>query len=281
MTVRHAFRGYSIEQTVYWQSDRKRMEYRNSVDHRLGPHLAVITRCDLGQMFDLNLDSSQYDSAHYPPKPLTKEQMHAQGLDRQRISWSEKPMLHIEIKTVDTGERKQLFGRTARHVITARKEIPLEGSHSQPQETVQDGWYIDLNQQISCDPDYLQNAHAHFVRYSVLVAGVNQTSETQKMDKPEFVNIGEPERGFALKEITTSDNTYKSADGTMKHARSNDETIVTEFYEGHLDPVIFEVPHGFKRVREIERNPPVATLNPVQEFWERVKYTLSNWFTFE
>jgi hypothetical protein len=38
----------------------------------------------------------------------------------------------------------------ARHVITTTKTSPLEGSHGEPRETVTDGWYIDLDPQLSC-----------------------------------------------------------------------------------------------------------------------------------
>jgi hypothetical protein len=278
MTVRRISPGYSSETTAYWQGDRKRLEYRNSSGNGLGPHIATITRCDLKRMFELNLDSSEYASAPHPPKPLTKQQMHARGLDQQTISWSEKPMLRIEIKTVDTHERKQLFGHTARHVITTRKQIPLEGSRSQPEETVQDGWYIDLDQEISCDPLYLRNTGS----YSAFAfLSVNQTHETRTMDRPEFVHVGQPERGFALEEVTTSDTTYRSTDGTTKHARSKGERVVTELYEGPLDPALFEVPHGFRHVEEIDHNSPRTPLSPVREFWERVKYTVANWFSFD
>jgi hypothetical protein len=257
------------------------MEFRNSSGNRLRPHLAAITRCDLGQMFELNLDTSQYVSAPYPPKPLTKAQIKAQGLDRQRIIWSEKPLVRIEIKTVDTGERKHLFGHTARHVVTTREEIPLEGSHSQPAKTIRDGWYIDLDQQISCDPDYMRNPRG--LAYVDLISVLRPASkvEAQTMDKPEFVKVGELETGFALVEVFTSDNDYRSADGATKHVRSQSEMVVTELQEGPLDPALFEVPHGFKHVKEIERNPPEASLNPMSELWERIKYTVTNWFTFD
>jgi len=64
---------------------------------------------------------------------------------------STEPTLRIETTTVDTGERKEFFGHIARHFIITRKQIPLEGSHSEPQETLTDGWYIDLDPQVSCD----------------------------------------------------------------------------------------------------------------------------------
>ncbi len=155
MTIRFGQAENSNEHTVYIAGDRKRMEFRNSSVKKnaggslgltYGPRLVAITRRDLGQMFELNLDTSEYTSAPYPPKPLTREQMEARGL--QIPSTPEKPTLRIEVNTADTGERKEMFGHIARHVVTTREQTPLEGSRSEPQETVTDAWYIDLNPEI-------------------------------------------------------------------------------------------------------------------------------------
>ena len=56
---------------------------------------------------------------------------------------------------------------------------------------------------------------------------------------------------------------------------------VSDVYEGPLDPALFEVPHGFRHVEEIDHNSPRTPLSPVREFWERVKYTVANWFSFD
>jgi hypothetical protein len=201
--------------------------------------------------------------------------MRARGLDGQTISFSEKPTIRMEIKTVDTGERKQLFGRTARHVISTRKETPLEGSHSQPQESTRDGWYIDLDHRISCDPDYMREASTQ----TFALIAPSRNSGNLIIDRPELVMIGKAETGFALQEVITSDNAYKSADGSIKHAGSKSEMKVTELREGPLDPSLFEVPHGYKRVKELQRDPALNFSNPVSELWEQVKYTVSRWFS--
>ncbi len=278
ITVRFVTDGLSSERTTYSQTDRRRLEYRNSLGARTGPHLAAITRCDLGMSFELNLDSSQYTSNPYPPRPLKQDKGQPRGVDGRTISFSSKPTVHIEVKTVDTGERKQMFGHTARHVITTEKRTPLEGSHAQPEESTRDGWYIDLEQRISCDPEYMRMSSTH--SYAVLLVAPARISGNQIIDKPEFVSIGKPERGFASEEIITSDDSYTSADGTTKHAKSRTERKVTELYEGALNPSLFEVPHGFRRVKEIERNPPPSSSNGIAEVWERMKYTLSRWFSF-
>src|ERR1700687_4597655 len=88
-TIRFGQAENSNENTVYISGDRKRMEFRNSSGKKnsngslqltYGPRLVAITRCDLGQTFELNLDTSEYTSAPYPPRPLTKEQIEARRL---------------------------------------------------------------------------------------------------------------------------------------------------------------------------------------------------------
>ena len=118
MTIRYGHAGNLGEHTVYVAGDRKRMEFRNSeggkkADGTLqlsyGPRLVAITRCDLGQMFELNLDASEYTSAPYPPRPLTKEQIEARGLQLPPIT-SDKPTLRLEVSTIDTGSAKKCLG---------------------------------------------------------------------------------------------------------------------------------------------------------------------------
>jgi hypothetical protein len=223
MTIRRVIFGTPSDQTIYLQRDRKRMEYRNSSGHKradgslqeiYGPQLVSITRCDLGQMFDLNLDAAEYESAPYPPKPITKEQMEARGLKMPQMSLPEKPTLRIETTTVDTSERKEIFGRMARHVVATRKEIPLQGSLSELQETVTDGWYIDFDQRISCDPRWPEGTKAH------LVAGV-WNAAGQPAERYEFVDIGKPETGFALQQVTITKVVL--ADGSEKQTNSKFE----------------------------------------------------------
>jgi hypothetical protein len=266
MTVQYVQTGGSNQHTVYFQGDRKRMEFRGSeglkkADGSLqtiyGPRLVAITRCDLGQSFELNLDTREYTSGPYPPKALTREEIKSRGLQTPATYVSDKPTLRIEVKTTDTGERKELFGHIARHVITTRTQTPIAGSHSEPQESVTDGWYIDskdidLHQRLSCDRKWPEGKQG--VAYSYLHgAGGNQP-----MEKPEFVTTGGPERGFALYSLMTSKSTYTMPDGTRKESDSKFEMQVIQLEEGPLDPALFEIPPGFKHVEHIERNPAAS-----------------------
>jgi hypothetical protein len=274
MTVRDAFGSMSSERTMYFQGDRKRLDFRSSsggarradgsVDVRYGPHIASITRCDLGQMFQLNLDAHEYSSAPYPPKPLTKEQMETIGIKaapaRQPPS---KPTLLIETTTVDTGERKQLFGHTARHIIVTRKETPLEGSQREPQESVTDGWYIDLDVRISCDRKWRAGEHAY------LRAGLS--GDGRAPDVPKFVDVGEPVTGFPVEMKMTNRSTFALADGTKKENTSTNESSIAQLEEGPLAPAIFEIPAGFRQVAHIEQNPPLDWQTVLANNWRWLK----------
>ncbi len=222
MTIHFGMSGQPIEQTIYLRGDRKRTESRGSSGRvgsdgakqvTYGPRLVLITRCDLGQIFELNLDDAQYVSTPYPPKPFTKKEIEARGLNRLNMSTSEKPTLRIETTTLDTGERKEISGHIARHIIMTRKQIPLEGSHSQPQDTVTDGWYIDFDQSLSCDRRPPKGTRAHSFG-GVLVAG------NQLMERPEFIDIGEAQTGFPLQQTMTSKTTYIGADGNTPILRT-------------------------------------------------------------
>ena len=224
-----------------------------------GPRLAAITRCDLGKQFELNLDSAEYVSAPYPPQPLTQAEMEARGF-HPAISPTREPTLRIETTTVDTGERKKYFGHLARHVITTRKQIPFEYSHSEPQETITDGWYIDLdlNPPVSCDPKMKTGKRTH-----AYLAAVNQPSENL-----EFIDIGEEETGSPVKQVMVSKDMVHLPDGTTRQTNSKSEMAVTKLQFGPFDPALFEVPVGFKLVQQIERNPKFSASSG---FWRRLK----------
>jgi len=139
---------------------------------------------------------------------LSKAQAEALGLKPLQFVASDKPTLRIETTTLDTGERKEFFGHTARHVITTEKQIPLEGSKSIAQEMVKDGWYIDFDTSISCARRRPLGKPAHV--HAFLTAG------NAPIEKREFVDKGEPETGFAIEQKITTKEAMTLSDGTKK-----------------------------------------------------------------
>ncbi len=270
ITVRHMSQGISNDQTFYIQNDRRRTEYRNWMGVHYGPPLASITRCDLGQTFDLNLDTSEYEAAPYPRKLMSKEEREARGLKVPEFAASGKPTLRIEITTVDTGERKEFFGHAARHIVTTRKQIPLEGSKSNAQQMATDGWYIDLDTNISCDRHIPEGKRVHV--HAFLTTG------NMPVEKVEFIDNGEPETGFAIQWKMTTKEAITLPDGTKKEDTSISEMRVTQLVEGPLDPALFSTPTEFRQVEHIERNPPANLPSQWSIAWDRFKARVARLF---
>ena len=139
------------ECTEYMQVDRRREEHRGCFGYRFwptgrtlyrpSPRTALITRCDLEQTFLLNLDDREYTAWPVRTYPRIEERLPQNVPSEQLIQRA--PTVLVETETVDTGERKDFFGRTARHVITTRRIVPLDRAKQGRRETVTDGWYID------------------------------------------------------------------------------------------------------------------------------------------
>jgi hypothetical protein len=260
-------------QIFYIQGESRRWEYPRAYSGRAkpdgssqrvyGPRIATIVRPDLAKMFDLNLDASEYVERPYPPakpQPLTKEQMEAHGIRMPSQAESARPTFRIETATTDTGGRKEIFGYPARHVVTTRKEIPLENSRRSAQETVTDGWYIDLETRFRpmIYPQGLADGKTPQPRGRVhSYVSVSSQGTGDPPEIPEFIDIGEPETGFAVQEIRTSRSSFTLPDGSTKRTEGETETLVTIEW-GNYDTALFEIPSSFKRVDYIERNPKLG-----------------------
>lgn len=265
------------ETTAYYLPDRSRTEDRistgyttpgGSVQTIYGPHTAIIRRCDLGKMFSLNLDSREY-SESTDPSVIRANALVAARTDRKSNPAPPlKPTLRIESTVTDTGERKQMFGYTARHVVYTQKYVPLEGSTVIAQETTEDGWYIDIDTQLSCDQKTAPGARAHAL---VVEAGHKETIE--------FVDRGTGRLGFPLSMISTLDSLDVPRPARAQKPYDKFSIKVTDLERVPLDPTLFEIPSGFKLVKEINPNPirPVAQTQP-KSLWQRFNLWRSSIF---
>jgi hypothetical protein len=260
---------------TYVQDDRKRVEDRRQFPQSLrpggpvvvrpGPRIATITRCDLNQIFVLNLDDREYVSMPIP-RSQSREERQAQAVQRPKP----QPTLLVEITTSDTGERKEMFGFTARHVITTQKQTPLIESGQQPQENVTDGWYIDLDASIPCDTASPSS------KIGVLTATTRKPGEPFQVPVLTFKSIGQPESGFALatRQLFRANSSPPNRPAQTTESLTR-ETQVTELSMMQLDPALFEVPASFRKVLEIRRIPLVPLwqrwLGWLNYYWTRLK----------
>ncbi|HXZ11098.1 MAG TPA: hypothetical protein VEG64_01785 [Candidatus Sulfotelmatobacter sp.] len=236
------------EVTIYTLGDRRRTEYHNTAQNRnpdgsfsAGDPAAnvVIQRCDLGRSFGLNTKAQAYSEKAYPPKPLTPEERKARGFDNSDWDTSNLPAFRVQTTTVDTGEREEMFGQWARHVITTTKMTPLGDTKGEPSVFVKDGWYIDYDRRISCEPKPAEETETH------TFGGIFISGRLMRTQKIETVEVGHRESGLLVKGGQDSSTTAITGSNGVNVSLSND-IQVTEFYRGPLDLALFEVPEGFK-----------------------------------
>jgi hypothetical protein len=265
-------------QTQFIRSDRMRTEFQGGFRQQLWPggpsasfrrpKVAQVIRCDLGQSFTVNLDERKYSSLPYPRVPTEAEkQAYASRVPQAE---NRKPTVLVEISTKDTGERKEMFGYMARHVITTRTDAPLEDTTASKgfttrNEYVTDGWYIDLDASISCVP----KPAAGTFTYGFLTG----SNDRQQADVPTLKLVGKPETGFPLVTKMTSRSTITQADGSKREFVNTNEVEVKELSSAALDPGMFEVPSKFERVSQMNLapSPPLWArwLTQAHNYWMR------------
>jgi hypothetical protein len=136
------------------------------------------------------------------------------------------------ITTRDTGERKQMFGYQARHIITT---MVMESSPDACSETKTkmeiDGWYIDAAFALDCD---LGSAYQNY-QPPARPGGCRDRYVTKQ--------VGTAKKGFPVWEKTT----MFGPNGAESFSTINE---VVEFSQATLDPSLFDVPAGFREVQD-------------------------------
>jgi hypothetical protein len=287
------FAGNSItdETFTYIKSDRKRVERHEQLPQPLGPPgqgayfvivdeppIVRITRCDLDKQFVLSFNTREYISSPLV-KPPSQQQIAASNAQRRKEP-APIPTLLIETDTEDTGERKQMFGYAARHVIVTQKHIPLVETAGLPQENVTDGWYVDVDTSIPCE------SRSRGVVYSILTASSSRApGEPPEIPVLAFKNAGKLETGLALATRQTNrlievlpDGSTKPKEDALMQTERVPQMEVTELSAEPLDDSLFEIPKNFREVQQFRRTPIVPywrqAFGYVQYYWMRLARAL-------
>jgi hypothetical protein len=264
------------------------------------PHTAVITHCDTGIVDELNLDSHEYREFKMAPYP--DEKTFLKFVDRAHNAVKNE----LQADTVDTGEKRVVFGQTARHLVTTVNEIrdavhnPANGESrllktpvKEKVVTVIDGWYLDQPQP-GCTPEFLRHNLAEAVtnhglnlfgvrpaknaleepqvpkwqNYRAYTPGLLQDfggvfpygfHEVTLIDSPvegittRLVYTGYLPQGFAVEQQVTVTGTLPATREFPEEKRQGMPLAfkVTEFSDAALDPALFVVPPGFKKVKTL------------------------------
>ncbi|HEY1112014.1 MAG TPA: hypothetical protein VGE66_00575 [Chitinophagaceae bacterium] len=215
-----------IETTLFVKGKRQRVE---SVVPGMGMTLAVVEQCDLKRTIKLNDKRKLYYIEPFAAPGTEALQPRKEVVAaKQEKEVKKGGTITIWSSIRDTGERKKMFGFTARHLWTTQKMKPSADACSLKDSLLRrtDGWYIDL--------DLYECRRGH----SPVPYGDGR-ADPGCVDKMVTHTSGKGKPGFPLFEKTT----MVTGSTTME---TNLETL--ELSTAKLDTLLFTIPPGYRQV---------------------------------
>lgn len=215
--------GQTYENTSYIKGKRQRSETNNG-------QMITIQQCDLRRNIQIMPQPKvymiqPYDDASTGTTPNTA------STTSQPTAVKKGGVVTSTVTTKDTGERKQMFGYTARHIITTMEIKSSPDACSQNNTKMEiDGWYIDAAFALDCD------SSRAYSNYRPQASGGCQ-------DRYETKTIGMAKKGYPVWEKMT----MFGPNGTESFSSINE---VLEFSQATLDPSLFEIPEGYREVKD-------------------------------
>jgi len=240
IVTRQITSGFIDTRTEYLAADRLRNEWQSQMREGNGPPMAtIILRGERDRVFMLDLAAHEYITYETDPRGSTV------GI-KPRPMVDSGGVLQISIENIDTGERKEIFGHIARHIITREKRVAGPGACSKPSVSETDGWYID----VAVMPQWRQQKKNSFVVVAAEVSAGSNDKCFSKMDKIEVHKTG-VETGFPVKITTTLQSEVAQPDGSSRTLSSTWGSEVVELKEGPLELSLFDVPKDFRLVQSL------------------------------
>lgn len=225
ITTKNSFSGHQTQGTTYIKGARQRTDQ--------APGLVSIYQCDQKRIVQLNDSTRTYlivpltDDAAPAAQPATPA-ARADSASRKG------GIVTFTVNITDTGERKQMFGFTARHIKTSMTQESTPDACDKSKSRIDtDGWYIDLEYGLNC------SANKPFVpqRYDRQNPGC--------VDEYRFKNNGSARLGYPL----TLTTVIKEAEGERAFTTT---TEVVELSTTNLDAALFEIPAGYQEAKNIQ-----------------------------
>lgn len=222
ITTRQTTSGQTMENTTLIKGKRQRTESN-------GGQFITIQQCDLRRDLQIMPQAQVYRVTRYD-QPAVSANSQA-GMIGPTAALSRGGVVTSTITSRDTGERRQMFGYTARHIITIIDMSSSPDACSQVNTKMEiDGWYIDAEFVLACDAD----------RYANMTP---PSSSTGCQDRYQTKQVGATvKRGYPVVEKTTMTNP-----GQPSFTMTNE---VVELSQAILDASLFDVPAGYREVQD-------------------------------
>lgn len=237
--------GMQSESTTMIKGVRERSETKMGY----GMDQVNITQCDLRRTIQLSDKTKKYIIT-----PMEGDSSEASAPAATATTPSGDPsrrggVITSVMTSTDTGERKEMFGFTARHVKTSiRMESSPDACNPMSQHIERDGWYIDLNLGLNCE------------------AGggppmMGRPARPNCVDRFRSRHVGAGRTGFPLIETAII---YDQND--QEQTRMTKE--VTDLSRQPLDTALFDVPAGYTQASSTQE---LYAVNPSDMMQEMMK----------
>ena len=215
--------GQTYENTSYIKGKRQRTEMNNG-------QMVVLQQCDLRRNIQIMPTAKAYVVQPYDDAS-TASSSPAGRTTSQTSATKKGGVVTSTVTTKDTGERKQMFGYTARHIITTMSTESSPEACSQTKSKMEiEGWYIDAAFALDCDSGLAYKS------YRPPQSGGCQDEYVTKQ-------IGTAKRGYPVWEKMT----MFDQNGAASFSTINE---VVEFSNATLDASLFDVPADYREVKD-------------------------------
>ena len=221
--TRNTTAGQTTESIVYIKGRRQRSEQDFG-----GLKTVTLTQCDMRRDVQLNTQAKTYFVSLYETAATQTNENQIRN-PKSEIRNPKGGIVTTIVTLRDTGERKQLFGYTARRILsTVATESSPDSCSPIKSQMETDGWYIDADFALDC----LANR-----QYKAENSSQNAACE----DRQVFRQVGTAKLGYPVYLKTT-----------MRGAGDEDFVSIQEVLEispATLDAALFEIPDGFREVK--------------------------------
>lgn len=221
------------ENSAWFGPARQRFEF---------PRLAMLSQCDLGRTVQLSEATRHYlvvSTASAATSAATAVGTSGQATPAPAPATAPKKggVVTVTVTTTDTGERKTLLDREARHLTVVTERRPDANACDKQVERISiDGWYVDAPQMAAaCQPS------------ATSTATPAATPESSCSDRIETKTIGTAATGFAV--ATTVTTAHGALDDKPDAFETSVTTMeVTALETKTVEPTFFDIPAGYTEV---------------------------------
>ena len=223
ITIKTTMAGMPTQSTTMIKGLRERSETNMSMGG-MNMSQTSITQCDLRRTIQINDRARKYMIS---PMDSDESTASTTGTDAAAMSGPSRRGgdVTMSVNTTDTGERKEMFGFTARHLKrTMISQSSPDACQQQHMKIETDGWYINLEYGLSCPSQRPPQRPG--------------MASTGCRDRYQYKHNGPSNLGYPLVETTT----VYGADGSATFTMTKE---VIELSRQTLDAALFDLPAGY------------------------------------